>query len=141
MSRVTVVRALSGTSPWMVMLTDDLGHEWSADEPRENGGGERGPTPRQLLLSSLGACTVMTLRMYAARKSWPLLSVEVELRFNPDGAPAEGASLIERRIVLHGSLDGEQRERLLDIANRCPIHRVLSGEVRIQSSLVPGLSP
>ena len=72
--------------------------------------------------------------MYAARKGWPLEGVDVELAFNPDGKPASGSD-ISRRIVLHGALDATQRERLLQIANSCPIHKVLSGEIRIASSL------
>jgi putative redox protein len=131
----TTVRAVSGETPWLVTLRDELGHEWLADEPSANGGGERGPTPHQLLLSSLGACTVMTLRMYAARKGWELRAVEVELRFNPHGPPPDGGSLIERRIALAGTLDDEQRTRLLELANKCPIHRMLTGEVHVASSL------
>jgi putative redox protein len=75
--------------------------------------------------------------MYAARKGWSLTGVEVELQFNPDGAPAQGVSEIRRRITLRGDLTPGERERLLDIANRCPIHKVLTGEVRIASSLAP----
>ena len=138
MSAVTSVRAVGSDQPWMVTLSDPQGHTWLADEPAANGGGARGPTPHQLLLSSLGACTAMTVRMYAARKGWPLRSVEVELRFNPEGAPGEGVALIERHITVHGGLDAEQRARLLEVANKCPIHRVLTGEVRIASSLAAG---
>jgi len=135
MSETPTVRAVSGGAPWLVTLSDAHSHSWLADEPAANGGADRGPTPYELLLSALGGCTSMTVRMYAARKGWALERVEVELRFNPDGAPADGAALIERRITLHGTLDGEQRARLLEIANKCPIHRVLTGEVRIRSSI------
>jgi putative redox protein len=135
MSGIPTVHALSDEAPWSVTLTDEGSHRWIADEPAANGGGARGPTPHELLLSALGACTAMTLRMYSARKGWALQQVEVVLRFTPDSAPAEGTSLIERRIRLRGTLDAQQRERLLAIANKCPIHRVLTGEVRIESSL------
>jgi putative redox protein len=130
-----LVRAFSDGAPYAVTLSDNLDHEWLADEPTEVGGGNLGPGPKRLLLSSLGACTAITLRMYAARKRWPLTGVEVELQFNPDGTPEAGND-IRRRITLHGELDTAQRERLLQIANACPIHKVLTGEIRIATSLV-----
>ena len=137
MSKTSVVTAMSVAAPYAVTLEDHAGHHWLGDEPIESGGGNKGPTPHELLLSSLGACTAITLRMYAARKGWSLNGVEVELEFNPDGAPAAGGHEIRRRITLRGDLTPGERERLLDIANRCPIHKVLTGEVRIASSLGP----
>ncbi len=129
------VTAVSDAAPYVVTLRDRSGHEWLADEPRESGGSGSGPTPHELLLSALGACTSVTLRMYAAHKGWPLAGIEVALEFNPAGPPAAGGSDIRRRITLRGELTAEQRERLLEIASRCPIHKVLTGEVRIESSL------
>jgi|CXWL01.1.fsa_nt_gi putative redox protein len=132
---IPTVRAISTATPYAITLRDDLGHEWTGDEPVDLGGGNTGPTPKHLLLSSLGACTAITLQMYAARKQWALAGVEVEVEFHAAVKPATGTDIV-RRIALKGELSQEQRERLLAIAESCPIHKVLTGEVRIASSLV-----
>jgi len=131
---VSTVRASIGTTPYLVELEDNHGHRWLADEPLDAGGGNAGPAPEQLLLASLGTCTAVTLTMYAQRKQWPLSGVRVELEFNPGGKPAAGSD-IRRRVELIGELDGAQRERLLQVANACPIHKVLTGEIRIDTAL------
>lgn len=134
MTAIQTVRAVTGAAPYVVTHTDNLGHEWLADEPLDEGGGNTATTPKHLLLSSLGSCTAITLQMYATRKQWPLESVEVELQLNPNGNPATGNDIV-RKISLKGDLSAEQRERLLQIANVCPVHKILSGEIRIASSL------
>jgi putative redox protein len=124
------VTAHIGSTDFQVVL-DDGKHTWLADEPESIGGGDRGPTPVSLLLSSLGACTSVTLKMYAQRKGWPLTDVHVALAMQT----GDDGSTIDRQIVLSGELSAEQRERLLQIANACPVHKILTRSITIRSGL------
>jgi putative redox protein len=118
-------------------------HKIIADEPLEAGGTDEGPGPYELLLGALGACTAMTLQIYARRKQWPLEKVEVSLShdriYAQDCAECltkEGKiTRIERYISLTGELSDEQKSRLLEIAQRCPIHRTLTSEISIKDFL------
>jgi len=117
-------------------------HRWISDEPQP-AGDDAGPNPYDMLLAALGSCTSMTIRMYADRKGWPLERVRVTLRHSrihaKDCADCEGdvgmVSQIDREIELTGDLDDAQRQGLLDIAERCPVHRTLTGAVHVSTSL------
>jgi putative redox protein len=108
-------------------------HRLMADEPTAAGGSDEGPNPPELLLAALGVCKGMTLRMYAERKRWPLRAVRVDLV----RSRAEGAEQIDVAIAFVGELSEEQRRRLLEIAEHCPVHRMLTSGVQIRSSLEP----
>jgi putative redox protein len=115
------------------------GHSVIADEPKDAGGDDQGMTPYELLLAALGTCTAMTLRMYAERKGWDLQDVRVDLehdRVHADDCEecetGEGKlSRLRRKVEVTGDLDDEQRARLHEIANRCPVHRTLEGPIEI----------
>ena len=111
-----------------------------ADEPEEVGGLGTGPTPYELLSAALAACTVMTMRLYAERKSWPLPPFEVEVAHSlvPGDPPRDRLS---RRIAFDGEIDGERRARLLEIADRCPVHRTLARGFEVVTSAAPAPMP
>jgi len=110
-------------------------HQLIADEPIDVGGADAGPAPFDYVMAGLGACTSMTLRMYAERREIALTHISVSL--NHEKVMLEGVSRdrIERTITLEGSLTDEQRQRLLEIANKCPVHRAFSQSLIIESTL------
>ena len=143
----------SSSLPQVIVRGDSAGfaqtveigpHRFAGDEPVAFGGTDTGPSPYDLLLASLGTCTSMTISFYARRRGWPLESVTVSLHHSKihaiDCAECETKEgkidRIEREIHLAGSLTDEQRSKLMEIADRCPIHQTLTSEINIRSRAV-----
>lgn len=119
-------------------------HELIADEPENvEGGQDQGPDPYDYLLMSLGSCTVMTVKMYARRKEWPLDDVFLELRHNKhhdeDCKNCEEKEskidVIQKELIIEGDLSDEQLNKLLDISKKCPVHRTLLSDIKIESTI------
>lgn len=118
-------------------------HSLQADEPESVGGNDFGPSPYELVAAGLGACTAMTLQMYARRKQWPLDEVVVHLEHYKDYRtdqenledPKSKIDHFSRSIEIEGNLDESQRQRLLEIANKCPVHRTMEGEIEVVTEL------
>jgi putative redox protein len=127
------VTAMLGPTPYRVTLSQGT-HRWLADLKLPETANE-GPDPHELLLSALGACTAMTIGLYAKRKGWGIDETHVVLDITSEGGMPH-TTRIDRQIELLGTLDQEQRLRLLDVANACPIHRVLSGQIEIDTRLM-----
>jgi putative redox protein len=102
-------------------------HELTADEPKDTGGDDSGPSPQELLAASLASCTAVTMEMYAARKGWDVGDITVDVDYEPAhrGSPTR----FEMTVSLSKELPEEQRDRLMQIAAKCPVHRTLEGEV------------
>jgi len=133
----------AAVNPFTQEVTSD-DHRWLADEPLSVGGGNLGPDPYEHLLAALGTCTSMTVRMYANRKKWSLQNVSVQLKhYRQHGEDCANCDeenpridVIERQIALKGALDDDQKQRLMQIADRCPVHRTLHGKISVETRLV-----
>ena len=108
-------------------------HVITADEPRDSGGTDRGPSPQELLAASLASCSAVTLEMYADRKGWNIGDVTVEVKYEP--AQRGSPTRFEIAVKLPKELPEDQRERLMQIVARCPVHRTLEGEVIFDEKL------
>ncbi|MDX1657931.1 MAG: OsmC family protein [Nitriliruptorales bacterium] len=125
---------------YAVTIETDQGHTWHADEPEEAGGTDTGPNPYELLMGSLAACTAITLSMYAQRKGWELAGVEATYRHDRihaddcEDCDDETKGYIDHvtsEITIRGELDDQQRKRLAEVAERCPVHKTLEKGVHI----------
>jgi putative redox protein len=114
------------------------GHTVVADEPVAVGGKDEGMNPNEFLLASLGTCTAMTLRMYADRKGWPVDNICVELTMDIVKGDEQQTTYIKRHIRIDGIIDDDQRQRMLQIADSCPLHRVMTNPIVITSNIIPG---
>lgn len=134
---------LPSAEPFKTTLTAGK-HELISDEATTvDGGKDEGPDPYDYLLMSLGTCTVMTVKMYALRKKWPVEDLFVELRHNKSHVddcetcedPNSKIDVIEKELIIKGDLSQDQLDKLLEISKKCPVHRTLLSEIRIQSSI------
>lgn len=130
---MAAIKAGIGKEPYRIEIKSPTGNTVIADEPVEKGGQDKGFSPKELLASALGACTCATVTMYANRKVWDLEKVNVDVALNEETA---GLTKFTRKIQLIGNLDEEQRTRLLTVANACPIHKILSNPIAIETILV-----
>jgi putative redox protein len=140
MHKVTVK---SQPQPYTVTITNSR-HRWVGDEPADKGGADAGPSPFEMLLSSVGACVAITVQMYAGRKGWPLEGVAIDLEHSKiqaadcDDCESETGKIseIKLRLALEGELSEEQKERIFQIAGRCPVKRSLESEIKFRSELI-----
>ncbi|HEV2873853.1 MAG TPA: OsmC family protein [Thermoleophilaceae bacterium] len=109
------------------------GHQLTADEPRDHGGGDSGPSPQELLAASLASCTAITMEMYAQRKGWDVGDIAVDVDYEP--AQRGSPTRFKMEVGLPKELPEEQREKLMQIAAKCPVHRTLEGEVMFEETV------
>ncbi len=124
---------------YQVEITSGM-HTLVSDEPPAMGGDDAGMSPFDLFLAGLVSCTIITLHMYAQRKNWPLESVEMEADIRSVESTADGvkkrSSVIDTQVIFNGALTEEQLRRLGEISERCPVHRTLSGDIKIITTVV-----
>lgn len=128
------VTSQMGTTHYKITIESPSGNTVIADEPFSAGGEDLGFSPKELLLSALAACTSATLRMYADKKGWDLQSINLDMDLSNDET-GKNATII-RKIQMTGNLSEEETSRLLAIAEKCPVHKILTNAITIQTSLL-----
>ena len=119
--------------PYRIEIKSPTNNVVIADEPIDKGGKDSGFSPKELLAAALAACTSATVRMYADRKQWPLDEIKINIDLDRD--ETANKTVINRKIQFIGNLDNDQRKRLLAVANACPVHKILSNPIEINTSM------
>lgn len=128
------VTAKIGTDPYWIEIKSATGNLVIADEPSDKGGKDRGMSPKELLAAALSACTSATLRMYIEKKQWDIPEIVVQT----DLDEADGSTLLSRKIFFNVPLTEKQRTVLMNVANTCPVHKILAGEIKFRTSIEQG---
>lgn len=124
------VSAKIGTDEYKTEITTDT-HQFLTDEPLDNGGKDLAPSPGDFLRTSLASCTAITLRMYANRKNFPIESIEVKVGIER----LDDKTIFHRKVILTGTIDDAQRKRMMQIANACPVHKILVNPIEIVTDM------
>ena len=131
---MNTISAQIDTRLYRTEITSASGNILIADEPQEMGGKNLGFSPSELLASSLASCTLITLRMYINRKGWKISEINIKIDFENDDE--QNVSMFTRKIEIIGEIDEDQRQRLHVIAEKCPIHKLLTNTIKIRTSLI-----
>lgn len=129
---MTKVTANNGKENYVIAIQTPTGNSVLADEPKEKGGQDKGLSPKELLGAALAACTNATVRIYCERKEWDLTNVQVEIEL----IEQEDETIFKRKLKFEGNLDQAQRNRLLNVANACPIHKILTHTITVNTALL-----
>ncbi len=128
MPRIVTIESLE---PHYRCTCSNGAHHWYADEQESSGGGDTAPSPTEILLSAMGSCAINTLRMYAARKEWPLEKVRIRISLETIKSETGTSYRIHEEVELTGPLDQEQKDRLRSLLPKCPVTRVVTGQVEL----------
>lgn len=126
------VEANNGKENYLIAIQSPTGNIIMADEPKEKGGNDKGFSPKEILASALAACTSATVRIYCDRKEWSLKNVHIDIELIEE----EGKTIFKRQLRFEGNLDDSQRQRLLNVANACPIHKILTHAITVDTNLI-----